>query len=144
MNFGCSAFERYNGILGHQPHNNRLIEPQLLRCFLRDNSAFGFTLPDMFRDEFSGLMPKLRSVGSIKDTIFSGNGFDASTKLGSKCRLDIFSADDTLMIRNLYVKLQSCSCEDVSVCATSGSHLFIILFIIILFIIIFVQNLPGV
>ena len=35
-----------------------------------------------------------------------------------KCRLDIFSADDTLMIRNLYVKLQSCSCEDVSVCAT--------------------------
>lgn len=39
--FWVFSFERYNGLLGNQPNNNRSIEMQLLRRFLRDNSHLG-------------------------------------------------------------------------------------------------------
>ena len=32
--FWLFSFERFNGILGNQPNNNRLIEPQLMQRFL--------------------------------------------------------------------------------------------------------------
>ena len=35
--FWLFPFERYNGLLGRQPHNNRCIELQLMRRFLTDN-----------------------------------------------------------------------------------------------------------
>ena len=35
--FWLFPFERYNGLLGRQPHNNRSIELQLMRCFLTNN-----------------------------------------------------------------------------------------------------------
>ena len=34
--FWLFSFERYNGVLGSQPHNNRSIEIQLMNRFLRD------------------------------------------------------------------------------------------------------------
>ena len=34
--FWLFAFERYNGLLGNQPTNNRAIEPQLMKRFLKD------------------------------------------------------------------------------------------------------------
>ena len=36
--FWLFSFERYNGILGDEPTNNRLIELQLIRRFVQDNS----------------------------------------------------------------------------------------------------------
>lgn len=69
--FWLFAFERYNGILEHQPHNNRHIEPQLLQRFLRDNYASSLDLPEEFSDDFSSLMPEVRCVGSVKDCHFS-------------------------------------------------------------------------
>jgi len=35
--FWLFSFERCNGVLGSQPHNNRSIEIQLMDQFLRDN-----------------------------------------------------------------------------------------------------------
>ena len=35
--FWLFSFERYNGILGNQPTNNRSIEVQLMSCFMKDN-----------------------------------------------------------------------------------------------------------
>ena len=35
--FWLYSFERYNGLLGKQPTNNRSIDIQLIKCFLRDN-----------------------------------------------------------------------------------------------------------
>ena len=58
--FWLFSFERYNGIMGAFPTNNRSIEIQLTRKFLRDQSAFGVNLPDAFRDEFQPLLVSLR------------------------------------------------------------------------------------
>ena len=45
------SYERYNGILQHQPTNNRSIEVQVLRRFLQDNTSYAYPLPQDFRDE---------------------------------------------------------------------------------------------
>ena len=37
QSFWLFAFERYNGLLGNQPNNNRAIEIQLINRFLKDN-----------------------------------------------------------------------------------------------------------
>lgn len=34
------SYERYNGILGNQPNNNKVIEPQLMQRFIRDSYCF--------------------------------------------------------------------------------------------------------
>lgn len=57
--FWLFSFERYNGIIGSFPTNNRSIEIQLARKFLRDQSAFGVDLSYTFRDDF---LPLLDSV----------------------------------------------------------------------------------
>ena len=46
--FWLFAFERFNGILGQQPNNNRSIEVQLMRRFLRDNMQLSMILPDNY------------------------------------------------------------------------------------------------
>ena len=51
--FWLFSFERYNGVLGKQPSNNRSIEPQLMHRFLRDNLASCLTYPKDFQEEFA-------------------------------------------------------------------------------------------
>ena len=41
-NFWLFSFERFNGLLGHEPTNNRSIELQLVNRFLRDNAHLQF------------------------------------------------------------------------------------------------------
>ena len=55
--FWLYSFERYNGLLSKQPTNNRSIEVQLIKCFLRDNAhlellnaAESVPLATQFRD----------------------------------------------------------------------------------------------
>ena len=60
--FWCFSFERFNGILGDLPNNNRSIEVQVMKRFVRDN---GFPLPEMFSEEFQGLFPHQKMVGSL-------------------------------------------------------------------------------
>ncbi len=36
--FWLFSFERFNGLLGNQPHNNRSVEIQLMNRFLKDNT----------------------------------------------------------------------------------------------------------
>ena len=51
--FWLFSYERFNGILGNQPTNNRHIEPQLMKSFLDSNSAYELQFPDGFSEEFS-------------------------------------------------------------------------------------------
>ena len=48
--FWCFSFERYNGLLGELPNNNRSIEVQVMDRFIQDNALTSHTLPDMFAE----------------------------------------------------------------------------------------------
>lgn len=61
--FWCFSYERYNGILGNQPNNNKEIESQLMKRFLADNFAYSLLCPSNFHEEFHQLsMPLPRSL----------------------------------------------------------------------------------
>lgn len=63
--FWLFSFERYNGIMGGFHTNNRSIEPQLMRKFLRDQSVQGIPLPDSFRAEFEPLIRPVGQTGTL-------------------------------------------------------------------------------
>lgn len=62
--FWLFSFERYSGILGNQLTNNRLPEPQLMQCFIDDNSAYTFEFPE---DDRKPLYTT--EVRSVSDTL---------------------------------------------------------------------------
>ena len=47
------SYECYNGTLGNQPINNKVIEPQLMQRFIRDNFSVSLPCPNEFREEFT-------------------------------------------------------------------------------------------
>ena len=53
QSFWLFSFERFNGMLGKQPHNNKSIEVQVMRRFLRDSKLMHMQLPTEFHPEFS-------------------------------------------------------------------------------------------
>lgn len=69
--FWLFSYERFNGILGQQPNNNRSIEVQLLNRFLRDIEEISIQLPEQFNEEFSPLFCSRRLVGTVSDTLNS-------------------------------------------------------------------------
>ena len=66
--FWLFSFERYNGIMGGFHTNNRSIELQLMRKFLRDQSVHGITLPSSFRAEFEPLIRPVGQTGTLGET----------------------------------------------------------------------------
>ena len=77
--FWLYAFERYNGILGSMPTNNRSIEIQLMARFIRESQVLSASLPELFRDDFSPLFPETKVSGSVSDT--SSSAVDAALAL---------------------------------------------------------------
>lgn len=66
--FWCFPFERFNGLLGSLPNNNRSIEVQLMKRFLRDSTLMSLPSPNMFATEFASLIPHSKKVvGSLLD-----------------------------------------------------------------------------
>ena len=70
MDFGPShsfwlfAFERYNGLMGKQPNNNRSIEVQFMQRFLDNHKPI--VVPAEHEKEFSHLFSGQRIVGTLK------------------------------------------------------------------------------
>lgn len=96
--FWLFSFERFNGILGNQPTNNRSIEPQLMLRFLKDNIAHSFQFPTEFINNFSPLPLTERVMGSVLDTM-TLQTFKLPTKY-SQC---VFDSDETEALRALYI-----------------------------------------
>ena len=66
QNFWLFSFERYNGILGRLPNNNRSIEVQMMRRFLSDADTAKVALPNDYVDDFNELIQFSRSyVGTL-------------------------------------------------------------------------------
>lgn len=53
--FWLFSYERFNGILQHQPTNNHCLEIQVMRRFLQDNNAYSFQPPEDFQAELDNL-----------------------------------------------------------------------------------------
>lgn len=102
--FWCFSFERYNGILGRQPTNNHMIEPQLMRQFLLDNFSSSFNFPDEFKETFSSLdldnFERSRISGSLMDTITKNNFL-----LPARCKQCVFDSCDVDVLAKLYAKI---------------------------------------
>ena len=114
--FWLFSYERYNGILGNQPNNNRAIETQLVDRFLRDNFMYSgmSELPSEFRDDFSPVLPYANeSVGSVGATLSSSE--DTSIQLPSSCSRGTLDDDDILFVQSLYRKLNPVSLSDITV-----------------------------
>ena len=69
--FWLFLFERYNGILGNQPNNNKSIEPQIMKRFVNDQSIISIIRPEQFSTDVFPLFDKLirREVGFYAETI---------------------------------------------------------------------------
>lgn len=64
--FWLFSYERYNGILQHQPTSNCCIEIQVTRCFIYDNTAFALQPPSEFGDQLGDLCNlRPRVTGSL-------------------------------------------------------------------------------
>ena len=102
--FWLFAFERYNGILGNQPNNNRSLEPQLMNRFLRDNFAYSFAFPSEFDEDFNPVCHRDElMVGSVGDTVSDRSGSTIETT--SSCRRGTFDDLDLDFVMTLYKKL---------------------------------------
>lgn len=71
LGFWFYAFERYNGILGYVPNNNRSIEFQLVNQFLRNNGVHSAQYPHEFNEQIATEVLKLYSLksGSLADIL---------------------------------------------------------------------------
>ncbi len=70
--FWLFAFERYNGILGSVPNNNRCIELQLMKRFVADGLLKRAPLPSEYTEEHGchfTCPEQSKPVGSLADTI---------------------------------------------------------------------------
>ena len=71
--FWCYAFERYNGILGSMPNNNRSIEIQLANHFLQESQYISASYLIEFSEHFKPLLSQRASTGSVADTLSAQN-----------------------------------------------------------------------
>lgn len=99
--FWLFSFERYNGILGNQPTNNRAIEEQLMKRFIRDNLIYSFNFPDEFRNEFATVLVADELVGSVGDI------FTMPTKLvlPNNYTRNALDADTMAIVKDLIKKI---------------------------------------
>ena len=93
--FWLFSFERYNGLLGKQPTNNR---------FLSDTAVNNLSFPDQLADNFSFLTFTDRLVGSVLDTV----------TLPTRSTRGVFDSDELEAIERLYQSLFS-NCGSVTV-----------------------------
>ena len=56
-NFWLFSFERFNGVLGQLPNNNRSIEVQMMRRFQLDTQSTSFCYPELFQNKFKPVLP---------------------------------------------------------------------------------------
>ena len=102
------SFERYNGLLGKQPTNNRAIEPQLMQTFLRDNAATLLLCPLEYREELGIFEAPDRTAGLVKGTL-TKNSFTLPSKYTRKA-LNSQSIDT---LKQLYCKIKGTEANDV-------------------------------
>ena len=104
--FWCFPFERYNGLLGKAPNNNKSIEVQMMNTFINDNTFMSSPLPDTFATELRQHIPQGRKlVGSLLEDNDPQN-FAINQIVLPKCFTRcLFVSDEIEELKLLYSKL---------------------------------------
>lgn len=125
--FWLYAFERYNGILGSMPNNNRSIEIQLMGRFLWESEVLSSSFPDAFFDEFSPLFPKHKTAGSVADTLsavscdsiplpLAMSPMKCEITFPNHCTRHVLTSNQKHNLVELYTDLNSISRSELEVC----------------------------
>ena len=101
--FWLFSYERYNGILEHQPTNNRSIEIQLMSRFIRDNNSYAIQPPDVYRDELNDLLT-FRSclTGSV---LMAHASLLVGYTFPTTCTRHVFGETELDLLKHVMVKL---------------------------------------
>ena len=114
--FWLFAFERFNGILGQLPNNNRSIEVQMMKQF---QQVMSLSLPNEFRQKFEGLLNFGRQEhGTLACDFSETNAHENiaafsvaspthSILLPSSYIRSVFSSTDMEIVHKMYAKLYS-------------------------------------
>ena len=123
--FWLYSFERYNGLLGEFPNNNRSIELQLMNRFIRNSSSMHVSLPEEFKEELSPFIPKAKkNVGSLVEcaeadviSLFCGSLVKGtySIDLPSHYSRGVFSSHEIDALKFLYGQLFSVQHSDLDI-----------------------------
>ena len=89
--FWCSAFERYNGILGSTTTNNRSIGIQLMRKFLSEQFVANVALPEDFSETFTSFFKKYQTSLMSESVPV---GLTALFKMSTHNQLEIYDWSD--------------------------------------------------
>ena len=99
--FWLFAFERFNGILGKLPNNNKSIETQMMKRFLSDTEVMRMPVPNEFQEDFQDFLSFHRNpVGSL--------GMDCSSEAEKELQLPrhhircVFNSSELDELMNLF------------------------------------------
>ena len=104
--FWLYPFERYNGVLGNQPNNNKAVKMQLMRRFQSDSLSIQMvdhvkTWP--LKEHFESLLPLSTHIQDVgRDFSYQDN---PSVTLGSKSTISVLSPDEVVVMRKVYAQL---------------------------------------
>ena len=124
QSFWLFAFERYNGLLGNQPNNNRAVEIQLIHRFLKDNVHLDLlhvaeSMP-LFEEFRRVVSDHAKSFGSVTAT--SANDSGTVFCKPPKYTLSILRSEYIDVLKKIYGKLypefQSASMENRTICSS--------------------------
>jgi hypothetical protein len=108
-NFWLFAFERFNGLLGKLPNNNRSIEVQMMRRFQYDADSMSLSTPDLFHEEFKHLVPANKTCDTISTSVTVNwayeDGIESKLSLPKSCTLGFFASFEVEQLRQLYSRL---------------------------------------
>ena len=110
--FWLFAFERYNGILGKLPNNNRSIEIQSMKRFITDQSILTLPRPHNFKEEFDCLLQVTPDKGSLGNCLGvpmeRGRSYlstQHSIQMPKHYRRCVFSSSDIADLKQLFSKM---------------------------------------
>ena len=118
--FWLFAFERFNGILGQLPNNNKSIETQMMKRFIADTEIFRVPIPTEFKDDFENLVSFQRSpVGTLgMDVIQSSTDCaDREIRIPHNSTRYVFDAAEMDKLTHFFARFYpSSTCQIASTC----------------------------
>ena len=124
--FWLFAFERFNGILGKLPNNNRSVEVQMMKRFQSDTKATSAVCPSQFQEHFTELLPykhvdtddQTDWEASTPGSSWSIESLEHLLHLPSMYSIGSLSTVAIDQLQKLYSAIYTRPIEDINVCAT--------------------------